>query len=250
MSIPRFNISTLKQSIKRQQSELKKSIFRSVAMDIWASEKASPEDKLKKKFNLKEGETVLVFRYELTREDRKILMGDIPDLENDIENKEKYERNESWYANDIRSWNYLFWLYLTGSLYVYRPSSDSENLDRFILEFLKYEFRIAIKIVKLTEASGIVALKYKLPSVSDLIQSEHNKEISDESTLLKYLASNLNVSEEHYVENVIKNDIQNIIGGFKNVRLNTFVEELEEDRQEERIADGINFTLVDTVRLL
>jgi hypothetical protein len=227
MSIPRFNISTLKQSIKRQQSELKKSIFRSVAMDIWASEKASPEDKLKKKFNLKEG-----------------------DLENDIENKEKYERNESWYANDIRSWNYLFWLYLTGSLYVYRPSSDSENLDRFILEFLKYEFRIAIKIVKLTEASGIVALKYKLPSVSDLIQSEHNKEISDESTLLKYLASNLNVSEEHYVENVIKNDIQNIIGGFKNVRLNTFVEELEEDRQEERIADGINFTLVDTVRLL
>jgi hypothetical protein len=39
MSIPRFNISTLKQAIERQQSEMKKDIFRTVAMDIWEKEK-------------------------------------------------------------------------------------------------------------------------------------------------------------------------------------------------------------------
>jgi hypothetical protein len=45
MSIPRFNISALSQSIQRQQSELKKDIFRSVAMDIWANERSNNQKK-------------------------------------------------------------------------------------------------------------------------------------------------------------------------------------------------------------
>jgi hypothetical protein len=49
MSIPKFNISALKQAIERQQSEMKKDIFRSVVMDIWANERKEN----KKERNLK-----------------------------------------------------------------------------------------------------------------------------------------------------------------------------------------------------
>jgi hypothetical protein len=54
MSIPRFNISALKQAIERQQSEMKKDIFRSVVMDIWANER-KVQDKSGVKTPLKPG---------------------------------------------------------------------------------------------------------------------------------------------------------------------------------------------------
>jgi hypothetical protein len=65
MGIPKFNISALRQSIQRQQSELKRDIFRSVAMDIWESSgKNTEKQKKNQKPKFEPGYVYLYLEYQ------------------------------------------------------------------------------------------------------------------------------------------------------------------------------------------
>lgn len=242
MSIPKFNVSALKQSIERQQAELKRDIFRSVAMDVWAKEGKSNAEKNRKKFNIKENEAVMVFRYSLTREDRKASIGDIEKLELDLENKDYYKYNDSFSVQSSRDWHYLLMLYVTCELFL---QSSVIRESEFLLEYLKNEFPITFKTEKLMDNAGLLYVKYKLPSVDDINRSEYHKIIDD---LIKSMS--LDSYRKTYIERTLIPRIETIIRGFSNSRLQDHIDEFEDDRETECLVEGLNLELVEIVELL